>query len=232
MLLMQQLFLLPFIKAASSRVYTLLMLVFLSFALAGCLSSKDRLYKKLSKEDSSNIKYKGHYKIGQEYKVKGNTYTPEKNIKYDEVGIASWYGSKNGLHGKKTANGDKYNKYVLSAAHPTLPLPCLVKVTNLKNNKSLIVMVNDRGPFSKKRILDVSEQAANILGFKTAGTTKVRVRYLDKETKEFYKNINLKPKTGAKARSKVKNAKCSVNCHVKLINLKHNLQVTPQQAKK
>lgn len=191
------------------------------------MSSKDRLYKKLSKEDPSHTIYKGHYKVGNKYEVKNKTYIPKENKHYKEIGIASWYGSKDGFHGKKTANGDRYNKHVLSAAHKTLPLPSLVKVTNLKNNKSLIVMVNDRGPFSKKRIIDVSEQVATILDFKRNGIAKVEVEYLDKETKEFLKDIAISPKHGAKAKRKVKLSKCSVNCHVKLVNIKHKLPVTP-----
>lgn len=196
------------------------------FGLAGCTNfgkPQDRLYKQLSKEDRGNTHYKGTYKIGKQYTIKGKTYTPNKVINYNKTGIASWYGVNDGCHGRKTANGDKYNRNLLSAAHPTLPLPSLVKVTNLKNNKSLIVMVNDRGPFAKNRIIDVSEKAAKLLSFKTAGLTKVRVQYLHKETREFLRNIALKPKPGSKAAGPTKIAKCSVNCHIKLVNIKHNL---------
>jgi rare lipoprotein A len=197
------------------------------FFITGCGDSNNRLYKKLSKEDRGNLHYKGHYKIGKDYTIKNKVYSPEVNMRYDEVGIASWYGSKNGFHGKKTANGDKYNKHVLSAAHTKLPLPSLVKVTNLNNKKSLIVMVNDRGPFTKDRVIDVSEQAATILGFKRQGTARVRVQYLRKETQDFLQNIALAPREGAKAKHKVKINHCSVNCHVKLVNMKHKLAVTP-----
>lgn len=191
--------------------------------LSGCMGSKDLLYKKLSKEDPKNTKYVGHYKVGTEYKIKNKTYTPKANTHYTEIGIASWYGSKNGFHGKKTANGDRYNKHLLSAAHRTLPLPSLVKVTSLNNNKSLILMVNDRGPFIKNRIIDVSEQAAAILGFKVAGTAKVKVQYLHQDTKEFLKNITLKSQEGATASRKSKLERCSINCHIKLANMKHKL---------
>ena len=112
---------------------------------------------------------------------------------------------------------------MLTAAHRTLPMPSMVKVTNLANNKAIIVMINDRGPFSKGRIIDVSESAAKLLDFKQKGTAKLRVQYLDKETKELLHNLALKPKHGAKATKKVKNQKCSVNCHIKLINMKHKL---------
>jgi len=191
------------------------------------MDSTHRLHKKLSKEDPNNTHYKGHYKVGKEYKIKGKKYLPKHVIKYNQTGIASWYGGKDGSHGKKTANGDKYNKNLLSAAHPILPLPSLAKVTNLKNNKSLILMVNDRGPFSKNRIIDVSEKASEILEFKSHGTTKVRVEYMHEETQEFLKNLALNKKEGSKAKHKLKKTKCSVNCHVKLVNLKHRLAIIP-----
>ena len=200
-----------------------LYLIFITLTLLSGCSSNNSLYRKLSKDDKGNNHYKGHYKIGEEYKIKDETYKPGKNLKYDETGIGSWYGSKHGFHGKKTANGDLYNKHMLTAAHRTLPMPSMVKVTNLANNKAIIVMVNDRGPFSKGRIIDVSESAAKLLDFKQKGTAKLRVQYLDKETKELLHNLALKPKHGAKATKKVKNQKCSVNCHIKLINMKHKL---------
>ena len=200
-----------------------LYLIFITLTLLSGCSSNSSLYRKLSKEDKGNNHYKGHYKIGEEYKIKDETYKPGKNLKYDETGIGSWYGSKHGFHGKKTANGDLYNKHMLTAAHRTLPMPSMVKVTNLANNKAIIVMINDRGPFSKGRIIDVSESAAKLLDFKQKGTAKLRVQYLDKETKELLHNLALKPKHGAKATKKVKNQKCSVNCHIKLINMKHKL---------
>lgn len=209
------------------KLFDLLLVVFVGIYLAACSNSSSKLYQKLSKDDPGNTTYKGHYKIGKEYKVKDQTYKPAQNIHYDEVGMASWYGGKNGFHGKKTANGDKYNKHMLTAAHPLLPLPSLVKITNLKNNKSLIVMVNDRGPFSKKRIVDVSEKASELLGFKHHGITKVRVQYMHQETQQFLKEIALAPKEGAQVKKQklVKSAKaknkCSINCHVKLVNLRH-----------
>lgn len=195
--------------------------------IAGCGNSTTRLHKKLSQEDRHHTHYTGHYKVGKEYKVKNKKYKPIADIKYNKVGMASWYGSRGGFHGKKTANGDRYDKNVLTAASPTLPMPSLVKVTNLSNNKSLILRVNDRGPFSKSRILDVSEQAAKILGFKDKGTAKVRVQYLHKETQEFLKNIALSPVPGSKAKNKLKTKHCSVNCHVKLVNMRHKFAVTP-----
>lgn len=189
------------------------------------MSSQDALYRRLSKEDAGQKQYAGHYKIGDAYTINKKTYRPTNNPKHDEVGYASWYGKRYGFHGKKTANGDKYNKNMLTAAHPTFPLPSMLKVTNLGNNKSLIVMANDRGPFRKDRILDVSEQAAILLGFKQQGVAKVRVQYLEKDTKELLDKLALKPKNGSVAKKKMKTPRCSVNCHIKLVNMKHKIKV-------
>lgn len=185
------------------------------------LSRQDRLYHKLSKEDKGNVKYKGHYKIGEDYTIKGKTYKPEAVIRYNKNGVASWYGRKHGFHGKKTANGDIYNKELLTAAHKTLPLPSLVKVKNLQNGKELIVLVNDRGPFAQNREIDMSEKAANLLGFKMQGTAQVNVQYLHKETKEFLAQIGMKKNEGARAKLNSANKKCSINCYIKLVNLRH-----------
>ena len=98
---------------------------------------------------------------------------------YSEVGIASWYGP--GFHGKLTANGETYNQKAMTAAHKTLPLPTLVKVENLENGKSVVVRVNDRGPYSKGRIIDLTEVAARRLGMIDKGTAKVRVSVLSED---------------------------------------------------
>lgn len=215
-------------KALSTHLNKFIFYFFLAF-LCGCMDAKNKLYRSLSREDRGNNHYQGHYKISKATAKKINPYNSKVDIKYNQIGIASWYGSEHGFHGKKTANGDKYNKLLLSAAHRQLPLPSLVKVTNLKNNKALIVMVNDRGPYSKdkNRIIDVSERAATILGFKNQGIAKVRVEYLPKETKAFLKDIALVPKHGAKARKSARAAKCTVNCHIKLVNMKHKLAFSP-----
>ncbi len=129
----------------------------------------------------------GYYKVGAPYQIKNEWYHPKEDHNYDEVGISSWYGSE--FHNKKTANGGIFNRNALTAAHRTLPLPSIVRVTNLENNRSIVLTVNDRGPFSKKRILDVSEKAAEKLGFKNKGTTKVRVQFLPEETKKLLPTI-------------------------------------------
>ncbi len=124
----------------------------------------------------------GTFKVGTSYKIKGKRYTPTESYNYTETGVASWYGP--GFHGKKTANGEIFDKYELTAAHKTLQLPSIVKVTNLSNGRSAILRVNDRGPFAHDRILDVSERGATILGFKHNGTAKIRLEVLADASKE------------------------------------------------
>ena len=123
----------------------------------------------------------GTYKVGEPYQVKGAWYYPHEDYSYDETGIASWYGDD--FHGQRTANGEIYNKNELTAAHKTLPLPSLARVTNLDNGKSVVVRVNDRGPFSGTRLIDVSQRTADLLGFEKQGTAKVRVQVLADESK-------------------------------------------------
>lgn len=120
------------------------------------------------------------YKVGNPYIVDGKKYYPKKNLNYDKKGVASWYGPK--FHGKLTANGEIFNQYELTAAHKTLPIPSAVKVTNLKNNKSLIVRINDRGPFVNDRIIDLSYQSAKKLNMLKDGTGFVRVQILRSES--------------------------------------------------
>jgi rare lipoprotein A len=122
----------------------------------------------------------GVYKVGKPYKVNGVWYFPKEDYTYDEVGYASWYGAD--FHNKRTANGEVFDMNMLSAAHKTLPLPSVIRVTNLQNGRSLILRVNDRGPFVNDRILDVSKKAAQLLGFKDQGTSKVRVELLPEES--------------------------------------------------
>ena len=109
----------------------------------------------------------GVYRVGQPYMVSGRIYVPEENPNYHATGLASWYGDD--FHGRQTANGEVFDLNGISAAHPTLPLPSYVRVTNLSNGRSLIVRVNDRGPFRDNRIIDVSVKAAHLLGFHSSG---------------------------------------------------------------
>jgi rare lipoprotein A len=122
----------------------------------------------------------GYYKIGRPYEIDGVTYTPAEDYNYDETGIASWYGPD--FHGKITANGDLYDMNQVTAAHKTLPMPCLVRVTNLDNGRTIVVRVNDRGPYARGRILDMSRRGAQLLGYEKTGTAKVRVQIMAKES--------------------------------------------------
>jgi rare lipoprotein A len=122
----------------------------------------------------------GSYKIGKPYQIGGRWYYPKEEYDYKEEGIASWYGPN--FHGKATANGEVYDMNDLTAAHRTLPMPSVVRVTNLENGRALILRVNDRGPFAKERIIDVSRRGAQLLGFEGQGTTRVRVEILPGES--------------------------------------------------
>ena len=132
-----------------------------------------------------------HFKVGAPYKIDGKQYIPGIDANYSEVGEASWYGSK--FHNKLTANGEIFNKGDMTAAHRTLPLPSVVTVTNLENNKTVKLRVNDRGPFAKDRIIDVSEEAAEQLGFHRQGTTKVLVKLLKNESISALDGVKMKP---------------------------------------
>lgn len=118
----------------------------------------------------------GVHKLGAPYVAAGRTVTPREDPDYDRTGVASWYGAL--FHGRRTANGEIYDMEALSAAHPTLPLPSYVKVTHMESGRSLVLRVNDRGPFAHDRIIDLSSRAAKLLGIKRGGTGPVRVTYL------------------------------------------------------
>ena len=118
----------------------------------------------------------GTYRVGKPYTVAGRVYVPEEDVHYREEGLASWYGDD--FHGRLTANGEVFDMASLTAAHPTLPMPCYARVTNLANGKSLIVRVNDRGPYHGNRLMDVSSRAADLLEFKGNGVARVRVEYV------------------------------------------------------
>jgi rare lipoprotein A len=131
------------------------------------------------------------YMVGKPYTISGRTYYPRENLRYDKTGIASWYGKK--FHGRRTANGEHYDMNAMTAAHPTLPMPTIVRVKNLENGRSVVLRVNDRGPFVADRIIDVSRRAAERLGFIRSGTVRVRVTVLRRET------LRLKNRAVAKA---------------------------------
>jgi rare lipoprotein A len=118
----------------------------------------------------------GAYRVGQPYTINGHTYYPADNPSYRSEGIASWYGPD--FHGRLTANGEIFDMHAISAAHPTMPIPSYARVTNLDNGRSIIVRVNDRGPYARNRIIDVSIGTAKALGFYDDGLARVRVEYV------------------------------------------------------
>lgn len=118
----------------------------------------------------------GVYRVGKPYKIAGRTYVPQENVNYRAEGMASWYGDD--FHGRYTANGEIFDMNSITAAHPTLPLPSYVRVTNMRNKRSLIVRVNDRGPYAHNRLIDLSSRSAKLLGFSGHGLAPVRVEYV------------------------------------------------------
>ncbi len=156
-------------------------------ALANCASSgkfASRVDPKYGVSSSPRVvafgepvpKGGGTYRVGKPYVVGGRVYVPEEDVNYREEGLASWYGDD--FHGRLTANGEVFDMDALTAAHPTLPMPCYARVTNLANGKSLIVRVNDRGPYHGNRLIDVSNKAAELLEFRGHGVARVRVEYV------------------------------------------------------
>ena len=160
--------------------------------LAGCSSGSDRApdarlapaSKRYTNEsysarvvaDGSSIpKGGGTYKLGSPYKIGGRWYVPREEPTYDQMGVASWYGED--FHGRKTANGEVYDMNALTAAHPTLPLPSYAYVTNLNNGRTVLVRINDRGPYANDRLIDLSRQTSRMLGYEGHGLARVRIRY-------------------------------------------------------
>ncbi|HYD29240.1 MAG TPA: septal ring lytic transglycosylase RlpA family protein [Azospirillaceae bacterium] len=156
----------------SRRLIRELALAAAVMSLAACASSTPK---------GPALPQSGYYKIGKPYQVKGVWYYPKEDYGYDETGIASWYGP--GFHQERTANGEIFDQDELTAAHKTLPMPSLVRVTNLDNGRSLVVRINDRGPFYPGRIIDLSRRSAQLLGVVEKGTAKVRVTVLPEESK-------------------------------------------------
>lgn len=154
------------------------LLLGLAFFAAGLGSCERREPVQTSNPSAAGA---GIYKLGRPYQVGDTWYRPAEDYRYDRVGIASWYGRK--FHGQPTANGEIFDMRKVSAAHPTLPLPSLVEVTNLANGRRLTVRVNDRGPFAGDRIIDLSRRGAELLGFRQQGTARVRVRLLAEESR-------------------------------------------------
>jgi rare lipoprotein A len=133
-----------------------------------------------SRHHGPAVAQRGFYKVGNPYTVDGVTYVPTEEFRHTETGVASWYGP--GFHGKSTANGEVYDQSDHTAAHRTLQMPCVLRVTNLDTGQSTIVRVNDRGPYARSRILDVSRAAAEELGMIGRGTARIRIDQLEAES--------------------------------------------------
>lgn len=155
----------------------LLLILALAPSISGCRpGNEEKLGERVIPLGQPVPKGGGKYRVGQPYEIAGVQYHPKEDPNYDRVGTASWYGEL--FHGRRTANGEIYDMDRLSAAHPTLPLPIYARVTNLNNGRSIIVRVNDRGPYAYDRIIDLSRRSAEVLGYRHKGTATVRVQYL------------------------------------------------------
>ena len=139
--------------------------------------------KQYKEEQKAKAPATGRYKVGDPYKIDGVYYYPAVDFDYSETGVASWYGPK--FDGRATANGETFDMNELSAAHRTLPMPSMVRVVNLDNGRSLALRVNDRGPFARGRIIDVSRRAAQLLGFRYRGTARVKVELMADESRRL-----------------------------------------------
>ncbi len=156
-----------------------------SLALAACAETEFVIHaaKQYKEEQKAKAPATGRYKVGDPYKIDGVYYYPAVDYHYSETGVASWYGPK--FDGKATANGETFDMNELSAAHRTLPMPSMVRVVNLDNGRSLALRVNDRGPFARGRIIDVSRRAAQLLGFRYRGTARVKIELMADESRRL-----------------------------------------------
>ena len=181
------------VEAARGSWSRLGVLALTAVTAAGCAQPPEQHARGHSKEYFSEARYGkasprmvadgepiphggGQYLVGHPYTIAGRTYYPGENLRYSAVGMASWYGDA--FQGRRTANGEVYDMRSLSAAHPTMPLPSYARVTNTANGYSVIVRVNDRGPYHGGRVMDVSSRVADVLDFKGAGTARVKVEYV------------------------------------------------------
>ena len=172
------------LSAALRRIAPICACVAACLLLAHCSSSSSRIDPRYGVSASPRVvepgepvpKGGGTYRVGNPYVVAGRVYVPEYEPHYHAEGLASWYGDD--FHGRYTANGEIFDLNGITAAHPTMPLPSYARVTNLENGHSLIVRVNDRGPYARNRVIDVSVRAAKLLEFYRRGTTRVRVEFV------------------------------------------------------
>jgi rare lipoprotein A len=153
-------------------------MILAALTLAGCAETTLVTNgSKLATEDSNSIP---PYKLGKPYQIEGAWYYPKVDYDYSETGIASWYGPD--FHGKSTANGEIFDQNALTAAHKTLPMPTIVRVTNLENGRSIEVRINDRGPFKNNRVIDLTRRGAQLLGFEGQGTARVKVQVMKEDS--------------------------------------------------
>ena len=175
--------------ASPFRICGVLVTLALGLSVAACssgqkVSSRGKVDKKYGVTASPRVvannkkipRGGGRYTVGKPYKIAGRTYRPRVDPRYKKVGLASWYGKA--FHGRLTANGEVFDMNRLTAAHTTMPLPSYARVTNTKNGRSVIVRVNDRGPFHGNREIDLSKKTADVLDFQGAGIVKVKVEYV------------------------------------------------------
>ena len=169
----------------SSRAARIAVIVGVGLLVANCAGQKtSRIDPKYGVSPSPRVvadgeavpKGGGFSKVGKPYVIAGETYVPRDMKKFSATGLASWYGSQ--FHGRMTANGEVFDADSVTAAHPTMPLPSYIRVTNTFNGRSIIARVNDRGPFHSKRLIDVSERVADALSFRRTGTARVKVDYI------------------------------------------------------
>lgn len=170
-----------------SGLFGIACLMAAAVALSGCAETRLAAHTAKEISGSTTPRKAGAYKVGKPYQIAGTWYYPGENYDYVEEGVSSWYGPS--FDGKLTANGEVYDMLDLTAAHRTLPLPSIVRVTNLANGRSVVLRINDRGPFAKSRIIDVSKRAADILGFIPQGTARVRVELLADESRALKAEI-------------------------------------------
>ncbi len=163
---------------------TFIFLILLPISISGCSETRfvAHTIKSMGRDSGPRP-----YKLGSPYKIAGQWHVPRVEMGYNKIGIASWYGPN--FHGKYTANGEVYNKHAYTAAHKTLPLPSVVKVTNLENGRFIKVRINDRGPFVGNRIIDLSYAAAKSLDMDKKGLAKVQVELMQEETLALFENI-------------------------------------------
>jgi rare lipoprotein A len=164
------------LSARVRLIFSLALIASLGGFIAACGGDGERLGERVIPLGQPVPKGGGIYMLGKPYQVGGIWYTPREEPGYNRVGRASWYGEL--FHGRRTANGEIYDMDRLSAASPTLPLPVYAQVTNLSNGRTIVVRVNDRGPYANDRIMDLSRHSAEVLGFRGTGTALVRVKYL------------------------------------------------------